>query len=1085
MANFIQRLLEIDKSEQTPVLLLLANSFCIGVFIVSYDVAVSTLFLNEFGKETLFGNKYLTVMPIFTGMLGMFSTTLFAFFQRKILFTNLALFCFAIIAIIAGFMFYGLEFHPELRWIKFIAFLFLGPINAIFLLCFYGTVSRSFSLKREKHMTNTVDQGQMVATAISFFAVSFVSSYLEAGSFLIVSIIAGLLALFFMVWFVIIHGDKALKVQRKKLQQEVAMVSDMTKNPYIRMLCLLFLGSVIATIFLEFSFLSVTVQKYTNASDLARFLGVFGGAVTVFSFLLQTFVADWAIKTYGPRIGLILIPTILGLFAILASFIGTFFGYTHLDSSFILFFLFIAMSKMFLQALKEAFEDPIVKTLFIPLDAKTRYDIQIKVEGFFKEFSGFIAGGLLTLIGLVNFFGLIFYSYFLIGICLAYAFVVIRLFIEYRKTLTDTLTHHQSLEEDIEQKDYEVTDVLKKELQNEDHNTVIYTLKLLEKLEPILAEERLLGFLNDSNPKLRQYSILRLEANNALKAIQAISNTAKSEKNIEVRQLAENALKELNNTDSVLMSPPQTYVLLKSRKIEDRIYAAQLISKTKEEAYLPQLLLLLRDTEPRVRFSAMVAAAKIDKHETWPILIEYLGSYTFTNVAAAVLISYGEKVLHTLETAFYKTGQTETIQEKIVQIYGRIQGPEVIGLLWNKIDLPNKKIVNNVLMCLSSCGFRPYGDKINRIKQSIESDIGNSAWIIAALTEIADTKGSDYLKAALDEEIQYNFENIYMLLSLIYDPKAIKLVKDNLESGTVEGVVYALELLDVFLSDELKPIFFPLIEDIPQAERNERLQGHFPRQRLDKMEVLKQIINRDYNSINKWTKACALYVYGNMVDAPMCDDLTANLFNPDDLLREVAGWAIYTKDKGSYHKNTSRLGDADKKELDSILLSSYESDNSHRHMSRIEKILYLKSLEVFKNVPGVILVEFVELIEEVKIKKGATIIAKGTASDDMPIYILHKGKAVTWEKELDILSVINEGELIGEMQILDTDYNEYTVTSEEDCVLLKIDKDKFFEQINDNFEIAKELIKVVSNKFRSGDDSSREVTQIVEKEEIS
>lgn len=1055
MANFIQKLLEIDKTEQTPVLLLLANSFCIGVFIVSYDVAASTIFLNRFGQD------YLTYVPIATGLLGMISTSIFAYIQRKILFTRLTLICFAIITCVATAVFYGLEYY-DYDWIKLAAFLCLGPINAIFLLCFYGTVSRSFSLKREKHMTNTVDQGQMVATAVSFFVVYFVSRYInDVARFMVVSIGAGILGFFFMGWFVIVHGDNELR-SKKALKQKVAKVSYITSNPYIRIICFLFLASVIATIFLEFSFLNVTVQKYTNEADLARFLGVFGGGVTVLSFVLQTFVADWAIKSYGPRISLIIIPVILGFFAVAATLIGTFLGYTSTAPSFIFFFLFIAMSKMFLQALKEAFEDPIVKTLFLPLDSSLRYDVQIKVEGFFKEFSGFTAGGFLTIIFLLK-FNLIFYSYFLIGVCVIYALVVVKLFVEYRKTLTDTLANQQS-DVDIEQKDYEITDVLIKELDSNDYNRIIFTLKLLEKLEPLLAEKQFVNLLKNSNFKIREHVILRLEKNKSYQSIDAIKITVKTEKDAEIKLLAEEALAQLNKSDTIVINPQLTYALSKSKKIEDRIYATQLISKTTDDIYMSQLLILLRDTEPKVRIAAMLAASKIDKIETWPILIEYLSLYTFTNVAASAIISYGEKILPTLEAAFYKTGQSEAVQEKIVQIYGRIKGDTVIDLLWNKIDLPNKKIVNNVLLCLSSCGFRPKDSRITRIKQAIETDIGNSAWVIAALTEIVDSQGSEYLKSALEEEIQYNFENIYMLLALIYDPKAIKLVKDNLESGTIEGTVYALELLDVFIAEDIKPIFFPLVEDISQTERNERLQGHFPRQRLDSIEVLKQIINRDYNSTNKWTKACAMYVYGNLPEAPMCDDLTANLFNPDDLLREVAGWATYNKDQASYLRNTLRLSDAYKKELDTILLPQAESEMHHNYLSRIQKILFLKSIDCFKNVAGVILVEFVELVEEVKVKKHSLILEKNTIGD-IPIFIIYKGKAIAWESETVIAKKYLVGDMIGEMQILESDSSLYKIVAEEESVLLKIDKSRFFEQINDNFEIAKELLRVVGAKL--------------------
>lgn len=1067
MNSIIKKVLEIDDSEISPVLLLLANSFFIGVFLVSYDVAASTLFLDTFGKE------YLMYLPILSGGLGMISTSIFAYFQRKIPFTRLTLFSIAITTLLVVVLYFTFEIY-QIRAIRFISYLLLGPINSIFLLSFYGTVSRSFSLKREKHMTGTVDQGQMVATTIAYFTIPFVSNFVtDVANFFIASMVSGALAFIFMFVFVVRYG-KAAQELRVKGQTKIMPVSQMFANPYVRVLCLLFFGSVITFIFLEFSFLSVTVEKYKDETSLANFLGIFGGLVTLFSMIIQTFVADRVIKMYGMKVSLILIPGILGAFAILASFIGTFFGYSNEDSSFILFFLFMAMSKLFLQTLKEAFEDPIVKTLFIPFDSSFRFDIQTKIEGFFKEFSGFISGALLTLVGFLSFVSLVFYSYFLVAICIFYAYTVIKLFVEYRKTLTKTLSENKDTV-DIETKDYEVTDVFLKELQNGNDKSKIFTLKLLERIEPIMAKRQFNNILLTDNQFLKQYSILRIEANKMVDSINNLNDFIKIESDSVTRNLALKTIQDLKINESIDLNQNNLYNLVKSKNLEDRLNAAHLIGLSNNEAFTPYLLILLRDIEPKVRYASIMTVSKLQRVEAWPILIEYLSSYTFCNVAAASLITFGEKVLPALEAAFYKTNQSSTIQEKIVQIYGRIQGEAVIELLWNKIDFPDKKIVNNVLLCLSSCKFRPQSDRIVRIKQQIEIEIGNSAWIVAAITEIPNIPDADLLRKALEEEIEFNFENIYMLLALIYDAQSVTLVKDNINSGTVEGLVYAIELLDVFLSDELKPILFPLIEDIPQQERNERLQSHFPRTQLSKQEVLLQIINRDYNSINKWTKACAIYCYANMPETEMCDDLVANLFNPDPLLREVAAWAIAKKDYFGFKKNLSRLPENIFKELEGKFLPS--SNDEQNFISRIQKIFFLKTLDLFKNVQGVILVEFVELIEDVKLKKGDLILSKGVTSD-APIYIIYKGKAVVWEKEDDILEVLYEGQFIGETLVINTDHNPYEITAAEDCYLFMIDRDRFLEQITDNFEIARELISVVSEKLEPSKEVINETKEL-------
>ncbi|HWZ22545.1 MAG TPA: hypothetical protein VNW06_07805, partial [Cytophagaceae bacterium] len=50
MRKFFRKLLDIDESEEGRVYMLLANSFFLGVFVVTYDVTVSSLFLDSLSE---------------------------------------------------------------------------------------------------------------------------------------------------------------------------------------------------------------------------------------------------------------------------------------------------------------------------------------------------------------------------------------------------------------------------------------------------------------------------------------------------------------------------------------------------------------------------------------------------------------------------------------------------------------------------------------------------------------------------------------------------------------------------------------------------------------------------------------------------------------------------------------------------------------------------------------------------------------------------------------------------------------------------------------------------------------------------
>ena len=146
----------------------------------------------------------------------------------------------------------------------------------------------------------------------------------------------------------------------------------------------------------------------------------------------------------------------------------------------------------------------------------------------------------------------------------------------------------------------------------------------------------------------------------------------------------------------------------------------------------------------------------------------------------------------------------------MIQVIGRIGGQRAREILWSKIDYPNKVVVSQVLLSLGECGFKAGISQITRIKYAIESDIADISWNLSAIQEVGDEGFSEQIKSTLRWEIQNDIEHIYMLLTMLYDTRSIQLVKENIDSGTAEGITYAIELLDVFLSEQLKQRVIPI-----------------------------------------------------------------------------------------------------------------------------------------------------------------------------------------------------------------------------------------------------------------------------------
>ncbi len=1059
MSFTVRNILGISKQEEGPVYLLLLNSFFIGAFIASYDVASTTLFLDSFGE------KYLNIAIVFAGMAGIITTYLYVRLQRVMKFSNLALLNFGFTMVSVILITIGLNVS-KIEEIVFASFILLGPTNAILILSFYGTISRTFNLKDEKRITGTADQGQMLATTLAFFAIPFLQDtktilkVAHTEYFFYGSSLAIIFAFLSMFWFNTKYGYLQIENQKAQVKRIKAGFREMFNSRYVFFLMMLVLASVFAFRFVEYSFLSVALVQYPKVNELSNFLAFFGGTLTIFSFITQTIVGDYVIANYGIRVGLLILPILIFVFTIISSLMGTFFGYTVDSATFILFFIFISMSKLFLSTCKDSFEDPILKNLFLPLESAKRFDIQSKIEGVFKEFSGVLAGITITLLGLIQFVELVHFSYFLVIAILGYSYIAYKLYDEYRKTLTNTL-YKQKSKQELE-KEYEISEILKKELNDNFPKKSIYTLKLLEKIEPFTWESSLENIIENSQNNIKEYAIKRADEQKCFFLKDVLKSYSSIENNTQIKILAKQAIQNLEIVERTAFDKEKLFALIKSRKIEDREVAAKIIYKVYKPEYKSQMLTLLRDTHPKVRISAIMTASRIKDEDFWPVLIENLSSHTYGNVAASSLYNLGEKIIPTLETAFHKTGQNIQTMLRIVQIYGRINGELAIDLLWNKLEYPDKKIVSQALECLSNCGFRPNLDKKIKIKSFLNSEIGNVAWNIASVVEIdKDVKYSNELVWALEEEIIQNYEIIYMLLALIYEPDSIKLVKKNIESGTVEGEVYAIELLDVFLDDDIKPKFFPLLDAKTQEERNQKLQLFYPRNVLDSKTVLLHIINRDFNSLNRWTKACAMFVYAEMPDVKVTNDLIANLFNPDPLLRESSAWVIHKISPSDYEKSSVRLDYKVKKILDNNLFS-YNLGEGITANLMFEEVLFLKEVKYFNKIAGQILTFISETTDEIIFKPNEIVISKGTTHS--PIFIIREGVIVA-KLGNDIIFTKSKQDLVGEAQILESDVAEYDFIATEETFCYRLDKDRFYELMSNNYRMAKEYVKNITQNM--------------------
>ena len=1041
--------LNVRPEERLQVMLMLGAGFFMGIFFATYTVVAESLFLSTLGGEL---NKAF----LMSGLLGIVATLIFSFAQNKVKFSNLTTLTILMVVAITAFFYIGYHYGPEeyKHPIIFMMFCMTGPITAILLLSYWGIFGRLFNFKQSKRIIGWIDTGQLIAIILANFLIPITQPFFPStDNYLIICCMSIIVS---AVHFIVISLKFPLiKNDPKEFDDTVKEETKMTRvltDPYTKLLSLFLIISMVTLIFGQFTFQELIKVQYPNQRELTNFLALFNGTIYGLSFLMQSFVNDRIVSNYGIRTALMLLPVVVGIFALSASFTGIIFGFTPetAPNTFIYFFLFVALIRLFSNMIRDSLENPMFKLLFIPLDSRIRFGVQSKVEGVVNESGRFIAGALIFGFATIPFFKIIWMPLFLTGLVAVYFLVIKKLYAGYKTKIRSKLETVQSPLDKLEIGYTQITQRLEGRLVVEKPSKAVFAYKLLEKINPTNMTMWINSLIRNEHEETRDYAQRKMNEMKGLSVsdryvIRFDSTRSESaDKNL----LTKSELELVINSGGDI-TKSRILRLTRSTQPGDRQYAAELLLHTSADENTSFLIELLNDPEPKVRTTAINTSIKKNSPEVILALLENLTNPVFSNQAMNALVLIGAKALNQLDSSFYRTGQSSQVLIRIVQIIGRIGGVRAKDLLWNKIDYPDKVVVSKVLLAMGESGFKAGISQISRIKYAIENDIGDISWNLSAIGEIGNEGFAKELKEAVRAEMTSDIAHVYMLMAMLYDTRSIQLVKENIESGTVEGTAFAIELLDVFLSEQLKQRVIPVLDELSEQERIKRLEIFYPRIELDEKLVLKFLINRDFTQTNRWTKACVLRQIGLFKIPEFTLDLIAQLFNPDRLIREMAAWALHEIDQELYDININRLGYDLAREIDA-------SVKTEEKLMVFEKIIFLSSMDIFNGISGLSLSFLADIAEEEVLKENESVALDERLNNNF--YTVYKGE-IDYFNMGEHRGVFTPGQFLGEMLAPSGFAKSNILLAREKTILLKINKDLLYELLAENVKLADRVLE--------------------------
>jgi hypothetical protein len=408
-------------------------------------------------------------------------------------------------------------------------------------------------------------------------------------------------------------------------------------------------------------------------------------------------------------------------------------------------------------------------------------------------------------------------------------------------------------------------------------------------------------------------------------------------------------------------------------------------------------------------------------------------------------------VLPALKEALAQEGQGREVLIRVARICGRIGGVEAVELLEENQDFPDVQVRSQILLALNRCGYQARAEARGRIEQTLRAEVAQAAWNQACLADLGEVEAMWLLKTALEYELVRQRSRLFLWLSFLYDPGLIREVQANLDGASVEKRAYAIEIIQVRFDSTSRSLLLPLLDQLAPAERLRQLKTLFPQPSQTGQERLRQIITALTGWLMPWTRLCALHAIERLEAVELADDVATLLVGPDLVLREAAARSLARLQQVKKNLNAEPMGDQ-------VMLTM------------VEKVMLLKRTDFFAETPEEALVEVAALLEPVTVLAGATLLAKGQAGSSF--YILIDGQVRVHDGQRT-LATLGEGDVLGELTLLDPAPRSDSVTAVTDTRLFRLDQEPFHELLDDQSEIAWKMLQLLARRLRRSQGQSK------------
>jgi AAA family ATP:ADP antiporter len=896
-----------NRKEIVMLIFISLQALFIGAFIALFNIGTHVLFLQTHEPAQI-PHAY-----VISGIFGIVVFSIYSFFNNRINFRHFTFWCLFLLMGLNILLFIYYDVASEITFLGIplmLPYTLNIPFTYLVLVLFNHSLISIFAPEQHRRfypVFRTALVAGIVASSYGLVGALFINwdiLLITAGSALFIG-----LAFIIQVFVNFYHHHAGVFPQPPK--RLVPLRSRFYEMFYTRFTLLLVSFVLISSILgfvVHYHFISETRFNYPSTIGLAKFFGFFIGTMFVFIYCVERFLLRKILYSYDSPYSLVLVPALLIIASIASLVVDLLVGQSNAIARFSFGFLMIAMLKIGYETAFESIERPSLRVLFRTLDLRFIYSIKPRLEGSFRMAALFLAGLVLSgliFLNLIKGFFLILLIIFLALIWLPIGILLVR---SYQNALRETIRRLKASKRAVGMELLNTDEKSHSLINSKDPVKSINTLSIIERLEPLTHEKHLLSLLGTDSTDLQKYLLERIQDNALLSSLPKLKELQQQNHNPQQHSYLHKLINRFEIKLNTCDSEHAVETLVNSGTLTDRILAAEIIGNSNHQEWGNYLLHLSRDFEPDVKLASVKAMARLSNSLHSYVLIGYLNTPLFYHYAFEALVNIGEPALPFLEDIFLLPEADNTLLSRIVRIYGKIASPLSIEYLLAKVENQNRAISRQALLALREAKFQSTPGNINRILNDIVRLISIMSWNFAVYGSIRNYGQFKLLTDALVKEINENYNTLYHLLALAYNPTSIGNIKTMLVEGSDTDISFAIELLDQIVNEDIKQVFFPVVENISVNDRYKQLQYFFPAVKENPENIIQNIITKDFNQLSLYVKACAISSYLKLKKNKASTEVIASIFHPNQLISETAAYVTEQIEPDKLESVYSRLG---------------------------------------------------------------------------------------------------------------------------------------------------------------------------------